>query len=238
MRPLVRAALALLAVAVSPSLARADPWRLTLSAGTDLPLSLSARVDVEGPYRLRLSTSVGVMPGPYVDAINAVGTSAGWYTQSEADLIRIALQTSFVWRTHLGWRPFERHGFVAMAGYGLVTLGGGASAQQLIAGITGQTLPGNNATVAMATYGVTSTLHLIDIELGWEWRFLREHLVVQATLGFAGTVSSHSAIEAQYSPRYPQATKAFTDYGAAYLDDILQSYVFTPVLSVFAGYRF
>lgn len=225
-------------VALAPSRASASPWRLTLSAGTDFPIALSARADVEGPYRLRASTSLGVMPGAYVDAINALATSAGWYTQSEADLIRIALQTSLVWRTHVGWRPFARHGFNVMAGYGLVALGGGASAQQLIAGITGQMPPGNNATAASATYAVSSTLHMIDVELGWEWRLLGEHLVVQAALGFAGTLASHTTITPQYTPRYPQATATFANYGAAYLDDTLQSYVFTPTLSVFAGYRF
>ncbi|MEZ4407501.1 MAG: hypothetical protein R3A52_13650 [Polyangiales bacterium] len=155
----------------------------------------------------------------------------------EAELIGIALQSSFVWRTHVGWRPFTRHGFVVMAGYGLVTLGGGASAEALIAGITGRSLPPGNAG-ANYTYAVRSTLHMVDVELGWEWLFLRDRPVVGAALGFAGTLTSRTTITPQYTPRAPQATASLSAYGQEYLDDLLRSYVFTPVLSVSVGYRF
>jgi len=160
-----------------------------------------------------------------------------WYGEGEAELIRTALQTSLVWRTHLGWRPFPREGFTVMAGYGLVTLGGGASAQELIAGITGAMIPPGSAS-AMLSYRVRSTLHMVDVELGWEWTFLRDRLVVHAALGFAGTVASQTRITPDYTPRAPQVTASFAAAGERYLDGLYQSYVFTPVLSVGVGYRF
>ncbi len=237
MRPPLVVAIAL---ALVPSAAVAHPWHLQGSVGTDFPIALGARLDVEGPYRLRLSTSVGTMPGAYVDAINGIAIAAGWFTQSEADLIRVALRSSFVWRTHLGWRPWARHGFTAMVGYGLVTLGGGASAEQLITGVTGAMPPSHQggSTSMTYSYAVTSTLHMIDVEVGWEWLFLRDRLVVQAALGFAGTLSSRTTITPQYTPRFPQATANFAAYAAGYLDDTLQAYVFSPVATVTVGYRF
>ncbi|MFO0629645.1 MAG: hypothetical protein U0325_28975 [Polyangiales bacterium] len=228
---------AALALLVAPAAAHADPWHLTLSGGTDFPISAGARLDVEGPARLRLSTAVGAMPDAYVSAINSLATAAGWYSDSEAALIRTALHSSLVWRTHLGWRPFSRLGFTVMAGYGLVALGGGASAQELIAGITGQTIP-PGTTTGSYTYSVSSTLHMIDVELGWEWTFFRNRLVLSASLGFAGTVASRTTIRPEYTPRAPQAVAQFANYGATYLDNLMTSSVFTPVIGLGVGYRF
>jgi hypothetical protein len=226
-----------LALALAPSAARADPWHLSLSGATDFPVSAGVRLDVEGPARLRLSTSLGVMPEPYVGAINGIATAAGWYSEDEAMLIRTAIKSSLVWRTHLGWRPFPRLGFTVMAGYGLVTLGGGASAQELIAGITGQAIPAGTMS-GRYTYSVAATLHMIDVELGWEWTLLRDRLVLSTALGFAGTLASQTTIRPEYTPRAPQAVAAFANYGATYLDGLMTSYVFTPVISVGVGYRF
>jgi hypothetical protein len=79
---------------------------------------------------------------------------------------------------------------------------------------------------------------MVDVQLGWEWRFLGDHLVVHTALGFAGTASSRTSISPEYTPRAPQATAAFTSAGERYLDGLYQSYVFTPVVSLGVGYRF
>src|SRR6266545_1250172 len=50
----------------------ADGWHLSLGAGTDFPVAVGGRVELEAPFRLHLSTSLGFIPGLYVDAINSV----------------------------------------------------------------------------------------------------------------------------------------------------------------------
>ena len=102
--------------------------------------------------------------------------------------------------------------------------------------MTGATIPPGTGS-GTYSYAVRSTLHMVDVEVGWSWRFFSDRLEVSACVGFAGTASSHTTITPQYTPRNPNAAAAFTNYGAQYLDDTLQSYVFTPVLSLWAGWR-
>ncbi len=224
--------LALPARAQSPS-----PWHLQLEALTDVPLDVGGRVVVEGPLRLRLSTSLGVLPGPYVDIINDFAVALGGYNQQTAALIQSSLSSSLVWRTHLGWRPFPRAGFVFDVGYGLVALGGGVNAADAIAAVLGK-----NATTAAPTaadYNVASTLQMIDADLGWEWTLFGDRLVIEAGLGFSATLgASTSATPTTTTAHGQQARDDFGDAAAHYLDGLYTSYVYTPVATVAAGYRF
>jgi hypothetical protein len=115
------AAAVLLALQAAPALAQepapAARWSLALGAGTDFPLAVGVRLDAEGPYRLRLSTSLGLVPGPYVDAINASVVALGGYDNATAGLLKQTLSSSLIWRTHVGWRAW--HGFYLEAGYGV-----------------------------------------------------------------------------------------------------------------------
>ncbi len=217
------------------SVAAAVPvWRYALAAGTEFPLSVALRGQVEAPFRLRLSSAVGVLPGPYVSAINGILVGLGAYDQATADLIRDALGSSLIWRTHLGYRPFGRHGFTFEVGYGLVALGGGASASTLVSAATGASSPEPGADKNVR---VSSALHMLDVELGWEW-VVFEHLFVRAAAGGAFTVAASSSVTPDYAPRAPRVTEAFGASSAAYLDETYTTYVFTPVLSLWAGYSF
>lgn len=233
---LAAVALVVGAVAWAPS-ASADEgprWTGAAAIGTEFPMSVGVRGQIETPFRLRLSTTLGIMPGPYVDAINGflVGISA--YDRATADLVSQALSSSLMWRTHVGYRPFRAHGFTVEGGYGLVTLGGGASAATLITAVTGQPAPEQ---ADSKTYSVASTLHMLDLEVGWEWVVMK-HLFLRAAVGGAFTVGSSTTIAPDFQPRSARATEAFTKVGEAYLDDTYRTYVFTPVVSVWAGYAF
>lgn len=142
-RVLVAAATLVAGLTTLPAAARAEdrPVRVTAGLGTDVPIAVSAFGRVELPYRLRASTSLGVMPGPYVDLVNAVVTGVGGYDDNVASLVRSALSTSLAWRTHVGWRPFPKLGLHAEAGYGLVALGGSATTTELVAAVTGNAPP-------------------------------------------------------------------------------------------------
>lgn len=197
-------------------------------------MSIGVRGQVEAPFRLRLSTTLGVMPGPYVGAINGFLVGVGAYNQATADLIREALATSLMWRTHLGYRPFRAHGLTVEAGYGLVALGGGASAAELITAMTGQAVPDQ---ADAKNFKIGSALHMLDVELGWEWVLFR-HLFVRAAVGGAFTLGSSTTITPDFQPRAPRAIAIFTRAGESYLDDTYRSYVFTPVVSMWAGWAF
>lgn len=218
--------------------ARADEpetkWRGAVAAGTELPMSVGVRGQVEAPFRVRLSTTLGVLPGPYVSAINGFLVGIGAYGDDTATLVKSTLSSSLIWRTHVGYRPFAKHGFTVEGGYGLVTLGGGATQATLVTALTGREAPNANDE---KTYSARSTLHMLDIELGWEWEIVR-HLFARVALGGAFTVGSSTTITPDFQPRAPRLTTAFASYGEAYLDDVYTSYVFTPVASVWAGYAF
>jgi len=210
-----------------------SPWHLQVEALTEVPIDVGARILVEGPARLRLSSGLGVLPSPYVDLINDAVVAFGGYNQQTADLIASSLSSSLVWRTHLGWRPFPRAGFLFDVGYGLVTLGGGVNASDAIAAAAGRNAP---AKPGATTYNVGSTLQMIDADLGWEWKCLGDHLVIEGALGFSGTLAaSTSATPQGTAGRFKDA---FGTEAASYLNGLYTSYVFTPVITAAVGYRF
>ncbi|MBX3192941.1 MAG: hypothetical protein KF819_38505 [Labilithrix sp.] len=208
----------------------APKWRFALGAGTDFPMGISARAHVEAPWRGRVSTSIGVLPGPYVDAIGAI---AG-FDDPTAALVKSALSTSLLWRTHLGYRLFPDLGLYVEAGYGLVTLGGSVTGAEIIQGVTGFTPP-DSARAGTRSYSVKSTLHMLDVEVGYELAIL-ERLLVRAAIGGAFTVSASTTLDAQFTPRAADGGAGFARDGAAYLDDVFTSSVFTPVVGVSVAY--
>jgi hypothetical protein len=209
------------------------PWHLQIEALTEVPIDVGARVLVEGPGRLRLSSSLGVLPSPYVDLINDFVVGIGGYNQQTADLIASSLGSSLVWRTHLGWRPFPRAGFVFDVGYGVVTFGGGVKAADAIAAAAGKNAPSRPGGT---TYDVSSTLQMIDADLGWEWKLLADHLVIETALGFAGTLAASTTATPQGTSS--RVKDAFGEEASSYLDSLYTSYVFAPVVTAALGYRF
>ncbi|HEU4405357.1 MAG TPA: hypothetical protein VFS43_08725 [Polyangiaceae bacterium] len=248
--PLARGALVAFACALafgsSPRAARAQggepsggpsrDWHLEAGVGTDVPVQVGARVGLEAPGRIRVSTSLGFLPAPYVDAINGVLVGVGAYGRDEADLVSNTLSSSLVWRTHVGIRPFADAGFYADAGYGLVALGGGGTAAEIIAGLTGRDPPPNAGQLPISA---RSTLHMLDVELGWRFP-IGAHFAAWTALGGAFTLGSSTSLspEATGNARVDAAVKQIADDGARRLDDIYTSYVFTPVLSAGAAYVF
>jgi len=221
---------------------RAGPYHLDLQVQTDFPVAIGGRISAEFPYRIQLSTGLGTLPGPYVDVINAVVVAAGGYDDATADVIRSALASSLVWRTHVGWRPLAKRGWYVEGGYGLVTLGGGITGQEVLVLLTEGTAPseGGPGGRTLLDYDVRSTLHMVDVETGWRWLLWRDRIVLRAALGFAGTVGAKTTMQPRDATRLTDsdALQALAREGEAYLDDIYTSYVFTPVVSVGVGYRF
>jgi hypothetical protein len=211
-------------------------WKLSVEAGTDFPVSVGARVGAELPYRLRLSTSLGWLPRPYLRAINNVLVEAGAYDEPTADLIENGLQSSLVWRTHVGWRPFAGAGFYIDAGYGLLALGGETRAGEVLVALVGIDLPIDVDELG-GDYTVDSLLHMVDVELGWQWE-VRERWTVRAAVGGALTFKSAATVEPDFEPAVPAVTNLFTSLAEGELNRVYQRYVRLPVVSLSVGYVF
>lgn len=227
---------ALLLAATNASAAKSSGWSTTLEVMTDLPLDVGARLQVEAPYRIRIGTSLGFLPGGYVDLVNELVIATGGYDRTTARVVSSALSSSLVWRTHVGWRPFPALGFYFEAGYGLVTLGGGVAGEQLL-DLSLDRDESLDAVRANLTYDVSSTLHMLDVEVGWRW-LLREHLSLRVAVGVAVTLGARSSVSPGFRPQYPAKADQFGYDVARWLDDLYTSYVHVPTVSVGVGYRF
>jgi hypothetical protein len=215
--------------------ARADVhgWEVAVTAGTDAPVDLELGVATESPQRIRIASTVGVMPRGYVDGIDSFLVGAGAVNQATGDLIADSLSTSAVWRTMVGYRPWRAHGFYAMAGYALVVFGGSATGAEALAAATGKAPPADDADRRV---DIDSHLHTLDVEIGWRWK-LDHGLLLQVALGGVFTVGAGTTITPDYTPRDPRATAAYTQAGADYLDHIYTSYVFAPTAIITLGRR-
>ena len=211
-------------------------WDITVEANTDFPLSVGGRLGVESPWRLRLSTSLGYLPGMYLQAVNDVAVALDVYDRERANLIKQSLKNSLVWRTHLGWRPFPGAGLYVEGGYGLVALGGETNPEDVLAALTGIDPPGGES-VLNREYRVRSVLHMLDVELGWRWG-LGAGWTARTALGAAFTLDSNTRVEPDFEPEQPLLVNRFTGFAEGYLDDTFEKYVHLPVLSFSIGYAF
>ncbi|MBX3723209.1 MAG: hypothetical protein KF713_15305 [Turneriella sp.] len=222
-----------LAIAGGYPLAAKEETSLVAGVHTDLPLSLGSRLGIEFPGRWRAATSLGFLPEGYIRTLNTLLVNNGAYNQSTADLIQSTLKSSLVWRLHVGYRPFANYGFHIEAGYGLVTLGGSATASEIISGVSGTALPANDAG---KSFNVSSTLYMLNLELGWEWFW--HDLYFRVSLGGSFTAAASTSVKANYTPTFPRLTETFATSTQNYLNSIYTSYVHTPTVSLTVGYRF
>lgn len=214
----------------------ASPWHLDASAGTDFPLDVGGRVQLEGPGRLLATASVGLFPEGYLTVINGVLVAANAYPQSTADLIAAALKNAVVARVRIGWRPFAERGFYFLVGYGIAALGGSLTGADLITTVTGKPPVTDSGAKISAT--AASVLHQLDFELGWRW-FLWRGLFVQASAGGFFTVGASTNIVPQTTnARLSQQLVPIAAEGAAYLNGTYTTYLHSPTASLQLGWRF
>lgn len=210
-------------------------WRVDALAGTDFPLDVNARVQAETPFRLRFGVGFGVMPGAYLQAIDAVAVAAGWYRQEDADAIEDTLSGAFTIHPFVGVRPSKRHGFVADVGYKVALLGGDTTPVSLISALTG-TPPPTLEPDEPRTFEATAILHMVTVRAGWEWEPV-QHLAVRFDIGGAFTVASQTTITPTFETRVPQLWEPLTSAGETYLNDTFRRYVHVPTIGLSLGYR-
>jgi hypothetical protein len=214
------------------------PYHLDLEAHTSVPLDAGVRLGAEFPHRLRLTTSIGGVPGGYVDLINGIVVAAGGYDGATAVVIRHSLTSSVVWRTRLGWRPLEKYGFYVEAGYGMVKLGGDLSAAEVL-----QVVREDEAAAAVGddSYGIDATLHLIDVELGYQFLVYRDNLSIRPAIGYAGALGSNTNVSVTHAsdPALAGIREQAAGELATYLDkQIFGKHMHTAMITLAFGYRF
>ena len=209
----------------------------SLDVYTAFPTDVGVRGLFEGPGRVRLSASVGLLPDGYLDAINTVAVDAGWYDDRTAEVIDTALDGAAVARVHLGWRPFPAHGFFAEAGYGWIGLGGGVTAADVIYADTGYDL--SDYLGDALPFDASADLHRAEVALGWELVFV-EHLLVRFDLGYSYTVSAETRIRHAFDvPFFLEGSVEDLEENAEdELRRTLEEHVHTPIIGVGAGWRF
>lgn len=224
-------------VATSLLLASPDrpPPHLAVGVGTDFPLDIAAFVRFEGPGRLRLTSSVGVMPRAYADVLNDTLVELEAYDEPTGDLISASLRNALVWRTHVGWRPFQG-GFFFSGGYTLITLGGGLTGAEALAAATGVEVP--PAAAELLDIKAASTLHQVSAELGWRWT-VRERFGIEAVLGGFYTFSNSTRITSESLPAVlERELEPLFTAGEAYLDDRLERYAHAGYVGLRFDYEF
>ena len=198
---------------------------------TDVPILVGIRPTVRFPGRLHWAGTVGFMPRGYLQLINSISVSAGWYDPITADLIEAALGSALVIRNHIGWQPFEQHGFFFEAGHGVALLGGGLVVGDLLGEATGQFVP---PTLAGRGLRVNTVVQQLDVALGWRFE-LGEHLLIRLDIGGAFTIASSTQIQPE-GGELPFSAP-FLAEGEDYLDSTLKKYVHTPTIGLGIGYR-
>lgn len=213
------------------------PLAIQLDLGTEFPLHVGGRLTVESPARLRYSLSAGALPAPYLDAINAVCVGAGWYSDTDAELISATLEGAVVVRNHLGWRPFRRSGFNFELGYGFVGLGGSLTGSEVLEVMAARDLP--DSLGSNLAFSATASLHQLDATVGYDAPLYRG-LHLRVDLGAAVTLASSTVIEPEFDvPRLAEgAVDELASTGEDELNAIFLSYVHVPTLGVMLGWQF
>jgi len=216
------------AFAQSPSPA---PIQGSIEVVTDVPILVGVRPTVYVPGRLHWAGTVGFMPRGYLQLVDSISVSAGWYDPITADLIEAALGSALIVRNHIGWQPFQKHGFFFEAGHGVAFLGGGLVVGDLLGEATGQFVP---PTLAGRGLRVNTVVQQLDVALGWRFE-VAEHVLVRLDIGGAFTIASSTRIQPE-GGELP-FSGPFLREGEDYLDSTLKKYVHTPTIGIGIGYR-
>jgi hypothetical protein len=211
-----------------------------LGAGTYFPLGLVAEGTLELPERILLRADAGFMPTPYSNTIIDIVNDLGAINAFETDLLKTAIENSFVARVGGGWRPFPKLGFEALAGYTLLTAGGGLSRTDLVDSyLESKGSTDRSPRTAARDVPMHTTLHAFDVSLGWRFRLLEDKLVLRTSLENFQCFASSTSVGLSASNRVEQAAaNRINSEIQGYLDPIFRKYVKVPLVGVTLAYRF
>jgi hypothetical protein len=210
-----------------------DGTSIHVVAGVDAPLDLAVGLELVLPWRIRLGTTFGVLPRSVARAINGQLVDHGAYARPLGDLVDASLERVLLWHGHVGVQPWTKHGLIARVGYGVAWTHGAVGAVQVADAIEVMVPDGTQNEDARVE--LASRLHLVEVELGWEWRWQRRWSL-RVGVGVAITRSARTRAALQVSTSDPRLQE-LADQAAARIDDTYTTYVRTPIVSSFVGYE-
>jgi hypothetical protein len=219
-----------------PWYGRIHPLRgsaLRVLAGANAPLAVAAGLEVAFPWRFRIGATLGTFPRSVEHAVNHELVAHGVYKAALGDLVDASLSQVVQLHGYVGVKPWTHHGFFATAGYTVAWVSGRASVPQVATAI-GEMIP-DQLPVDRIFFDVSSRLHLVDVELGWEWR-LPHHWSLLLSLGAAITVTARTRVAAEPAITDPRFG-ALAARAQGTLDHAYNTYVRTPLLSSFLAYE-
>jgi hypothetical protein len=217
----------------------AEKGQLDVYLLTDVPTMIGIGSTYELPSRLRGSLSMGILPAPYLDLINAAMVGFDVYTQTTADLIDILLQNSLIMKGELGWRPWPARGWYLGLGGQLIVLAGDTTELTYYSeGIDEEIL--ETAEEHTGSLDVSVRPKMLTGHIGHEWT-IKERFMIRTNLGFAYTVSASSKVSSSQTPTTRVGVVAVSTLESAaetYLNNVFTEWVHVPTVGVSAGYRF
>lgn len=211
-----------------------------LGFGTEAPISVGGVATLEVPGRILFQLGLGFMPHGYVNAVDGFLTAVKAYDANVSGLVRSSLGNSFVLRASGGFRPFPSAGLEIMGGYTLMTMGGSATAADLINAVliesgSAQRVPTGGALAAEIP--LNATLHNVHVSLGWRWLMANDHLVIRASISYLQTLASNVGVDLSNTQAASQQV-AVNDALNAAVGPYFTKYAKAPTLGLSAAYRF
>lgn len=203
-------------------------WAVDMSAGTSVPISAGAALQVESPPRILGQLELGGLPSGYVDLLNVLARGGG---SPAGSLARGAGRRAFVIRAAVGVRPLKRRGLELRAGYTGALLGQDVTTLSTIAAAADTELADVDRDVI-----VQSTLHNIHAEAGWRW-LIRGHFLVRAAVGYVHSLGARLSLSPD--PKASSEEVRRTDLALGQIADAAAfTAVRSPLLTLHLGYRF
>lgn len=219
--------------AVRPAPARAE-FALGLEAVTDVPLDVAARVWIELPLRIRLSASVGWMPGLYAGGYDAIAKAVKGYNDETGQLVQTGIKDSMVGRAHAGWHPWGKHGLYIDAGYSFATFGKGLSLTTTLENAFKGQPPPTDPNSGMG-YDTSAVVHMVDLEVGWQWKVVMG-FTIRLAAGLSWAVATTTSLRPAFDPKDPTATETYSTSVSKYLEGTYTNMIM-PTATLALGWK-
>jgi hypothetical protein len=212
---------------------RESGWALAVEGGTQFPLLVGGRLELELPGRVRIGGELGMAPDAYFDLIEEVATVAG-VDPAEAATVRRAADEAWSARALVSWAPFGRSFYLA-GGYSYTEFSGSMTGDQLL-----DELSMDFADPFRASATLQSQMHGVLGELGF--RFFVDRFTVRVSAGVSATLAAESQVTTRSDSE--TADEAFESEIARWsrqaeseMEGWLEQYGIVPSVGLGIGYR-
>jgi hypothetical protein len=205
----------------------------------------------EGPGRVRIGGSAGVLPGAFAGVVGDVGRDLELWDETTGYVVDRLLPGAGSVRATAGWRPARDGTFSFDLGYQFLKMSGDFdptevaetlgelheleelsqySEEEIAEGLEDLEIPGVR---------VRSNLHLVTLELGWQWQ-TPTNLLLRLGVGGLFAVGHTGQVEMDdiLFQGEPIGSGEVRTTAETTLDDYIMGYFRAPTLGLSVGYRF